>query len=195
MTGVGLWLREIGHGIAFLGLAVLAMLVLLDGFGRFDLNALASSIQIGLGVVSLGAAVYFLMGVAEMAHSAAPIRTMGSGGPIGISPEAVREFVRDLLEADFDVDDARVTLQASGEGINVLVRFALPPDQRVPELAERIQTEVRRRVEERIGVTVDQVDVTAQAFRPTASTSPTAESKTSEASTSGDRPEERDRVD
>lgn len=195
MTGARLWLREIGHGVAFLGLAVLAGLLLLDGIDRFDLDALSPGVRMGLGGVALGAAVYFLMRVAGTARSAAPIRTMGSGGPIGIAPEAVREFVRDLLEADFEVDDARVTLRAAGEGIKIFVHFALPPDQRVPELAERIQNEVRRRVEERIGVTVDQVDVTAQAFKPAASSPAPAESTTSDDPTPSDLPEERDRVD
>lgn len=193
MTNIGAWTREVGYGIGFLGSAIVGALLILNVAGRIGLDTLPLTIRAILGGVALAVAVYFLMCVAQTARSQSPIRSMGSGGPIWISPQAVRSLVGDLLEASFEIDDARVAVRPAGDGLRVSVKFSLPPEQRIPELGERIQTEIRNRVEDRIGVTVDQVDVMAQAFKATSAKRGPAASKTAKPPT--DLPEERDRVD
>ncbi len=197
MTGFGSWLREIGYAIGFLGSAILGALLVLNVAGQVELDTLAAAIRAALGVVALGAAVYFLIRVAETARSQAPIRTMGAGGPISVSSEAVRSMVRDVLTDTFGIDDARVRIRSSTQGLRISLRFSLPPDQRVPDVGERIQTDVRSRIEDRVGVSVDEVDVTAQAFKSTSPQgAPQGAPQASEAAKQPtDLPEERDRVD
>ena len=193
MSVVGPWLRGIAYAIGFLGSAILGATVVLNVAGQLELDTLAVALRGALGAVALMVAVYFLVRVAETARSQAPIRTMGSGGPISVSPQAVRLMVDEVLAETFDIDDARVRIQSSREGLRIALRFSLPPDQRVPEIGERIQADVRSRIEDRVGVTVDEVDVTAQAFK---STSPAGATEASEAGRQPtDLPEERDRVD
>lgn len=193
MTSVGAWLREIAYGMGFLGSAIIGALLILNVAGQIELDTLAPVVPAVLGAVALAAAVFFIARVIEMTRARTPIQTMGSGAPISVSPEAVRRLVREALNETVDIDDARIQIRSSGDGLRISVRFSLPPDQRIPEIGERIQADVRSRVEDRIGVTVDQVDVTAQAFT-VASAKPTpAESETAREPT--DLPEERDRVD
>ncbi|MFB6285413.1 MAG: alkaline shock response membrane anchor protein AmaP [Candidatus Bipolaricaulia bacterium] len=193
MTGIGIWLREIGYGVAFLGSAILGVLLALNVAGQMEIDPLSPIVRGLLGIVALSTAVYFLVQVAETARSRTPIETTGSGGSISISPEAVRSLVHEILRDTFAIDDARVRIRSAGEGLRVAVRFSLPPDRKIPEISERIQTDVRGRIEDRIGVTVDRVDVTAQAFK---AESPQALPERSEPTDQHtDLPEERDRVD
>ncbi len=193
MTGVWGWLREVGLGTGFLGSAVLGVLLLLNVAGQLELDPLSPIVLGVLGVVALGTAVHFLAQVVETARSRAPIETMGSGGSISISPEAVRSLVHDILRDTFAIDDARVWIRSAEEGLRIAVRFSLPPDRRIPEISERIQTDVRSRIEDRIGVTVERVDVTAQAFKAESPQALPERSETTDQPT--DLPEERDRVD
>lgn len=193
MTGVGAWLREIVYGIGFLGSAVVGALLMLSVAGQIELDTLSLAVRAALGAAALAAAVYFIARVAEMARAQTPIQTMGSGGPISVSRGAVRSLVHDILDESFDIDDARVKIGASRDGLRISVRFSLPADQRIPEIGERIQADLRGQVEDRIGVTVDQVDVTAQAFKAASSKPEPADPKTAKEPT--DLPEERDRVD
>lgn len=198
MTSVGGWIREIGYGVGFLGAAIVGAVLILNAFDQISLDSMSRLVRAVLGMVSLGAAVYFLVAVIQTVRIQSPIQTMGSGGPIWISPEAVRSLVRDILDESFDIDDARIGIRSASEGLRLSIRFSLPADQRIPELAERVQTDVRSGVEERIGVTVDQVDVTAQAFK--AASSSASPSEPSDDGPSSQQPpaelgEERDRVD
>lgn len=199
MTRMGSWLRELVYGLGFLGSAIVGALLILNAFGQIGIDALPLAVRAGLGVLALGAAGYFLTRVAQAIRLRAPIQTIGAGGAIRVFPEAVRRLVRDTLREAFDIDDARVQIRPAGDGLRLSVQFSLPPDQRVPELGERVQAEVRRRVEERIGVTVDQVDVTAQAFKPAPSPSPSSAPPTATEARSPSGPtelsKERDRVD
>ena len=108
-------------------------------------------------------ALYFLVrAVQTERHAAARIQGRGPQGPIWISLNAVQGFIQGVLRDELGLPKARVRLKPTGKGLIVQVHTTLPLGESVPRLAERVQTRVKARVEERVGVAVRRVEVVAQ---------------------------------
>lgn len=173
MNRISVIILEIGYWLASLALLAIGFLFLATRFGWWidELNAFFQGSRgeialIVLGSVAIAIALTFLgRGFAIASRARAGIRNMGPRGPIWISLDAIREFISRSLKEELGLSDARVSLRAAGEGLMVQVRTSLPLHENVTELGERIQEQVKVRVEERIGVSVEQVEVFAQNIR------------------------------
>lgn len=159
-------LIELGYGLAFLW--TLAVGVALIGT-RFDFVLVRLETEppylrdviVGAGLIVI--ALYFLlMEIRAERRARASLQAQGPEGPIWVSLVAVRGFIRRLLEEELGLSDARVLLRTRGEELVVQVRTSLPLDVNVTELGERIQEHIKSRVESRIGVSVERVEIFAQ---------------------------------
>ncbi len=108
---------------------------------------------------------FYFGGLIVRAHRQRRLIThAGARGAIRISPQAVRDFVMRVLEEELDLPDCRVRLKPAGEkegALSILVRIPLPLGQSIIEVGERMQDLLKARVEERIGIAVDSVEVIA----------------------------------
>jgi len=166
MRGLKDVLIELGYGLAFLWtLAVgVALIGSRSDFALFRLETEPPYLQdviVGGGLVVI--AFYFLLaGIRAGQRARARLQAQGPEGPIWVSLVAVQGFIRRLLEEELGLSDARVLLRTRGEGLIVQVRTSLPLDVNVTELGERIQEHIKSRVESRIGVAVERVEIFAK---------------------------------
>lgn len=178
MRRSSVFLAEVFHGLAFLviilsGLYFLAVRFeglpprvaeFLQGPGRETLTVWAG--------LSFLLALYFLVRGVLVGRSAEPrVMSAGPRGPIWISQSAIREFILQSLQEEMGFSHASVSLRSGRDGIVVQVRTTLPLHQSVTELGAKIQEHVKARVEERIGVTVERVEVLAKSVQATPSPS------------------------
>lgn len=187
----------LGHGLALVLTAAMGALFLLVYFERISLEETGIPyLELILAAVSLLVALYFLGRLLTLSRARPRIMSMGSIGPIWVAPEAVRDFILKVLEEELDIRDARVSLRPRGEGIGVEVQTSLPLEVNIAELGERIQERVRTRVEERVGVTVEQVEVFARSIRSApAPAPPTRPAEAHHDERAAQLEGERDRVD
>jgi uncharacterized alkaline shock family protein YloU len=173
MNRISVLILEIGYWLASVALLAIGFLFFATRFGWWieELSAFFQGSRgeialIVLGSISIVLALgFFVRGFAVASRARTGIRKVGPRGPIWISLDAIREFITRSLKEELGLSDARVSLRAAGEGLVVQVRTSLPLHENVTELGERIQDHVKDRVEERIGVTVEQVEVFTQNIR------------------------------
>lgn len=111
-------------------------------------------------------ALYFLVRMVQTERrSKARLQGRGPQGPIWISLDAVREFIGSVLRDELSLREVRVLLRTSSKGLIVQIHTALPLGESIPRFAERVQTRVKARVEERIGVKVERVEVLARGIQ------------------------------
>lgn len=190
MKRSSVFLAEVFHGLAFLVLVLSGLYFLavrweglpprvaefLQGPGREMWTVWAG--------LSFLLALYFLVRGVLVGRGAEPrVMSAGPRGPIWISQGAIREFILQSLREEMGFAHASVSLRQGRDGIVVHVRTPLPLHQSVTELGAKIQDHVKARVEERIGVTVERVEVLAKSVQAAPSPSPRATS-TSVTSTS-----------
>jgi uncharacterized alkaline shock family protein YloU len=174
----GDYLIELGYGLAFLLLVIVGLFFLALSFGWFAeeleafLNMRGQELFGALAAFSLMLALYFLRRVIVAQHLRSRVMRMGPQGPIWVSLEAIRGFVLKALEEELGVHRARVSLKSRGKGLIVGVRTSLPLDVNVTELGERIQEHVKSRIESRIGVSVERVEVFARSISAEAPAAP-----------------------
>jgi uncharacterized alkaline shock family protein YloU len=164
-------LAELLYGLAFLWTLALGLYLIGRVLGapiqvfRLETEPLyLRDVIVGGGLLLI--ALYFLVRVIQTERRAkARIRGQGPQGPIWISLDAVREFIESVLQDELNLREARVLLRTSGKGLIVQVHTALPLGESIPRLAERVQTRVKARVEERIGVAVQRVEVLARGIQ------------------------------
>ncbi|GEM_PF-3100784 len=176
MRRSSVFLAEVFHGLAFLVLVLTGLYLLAVRFERLP-PRVAEFLQ-GPGRetftvwagLSFLLALYFLVRGVWVARGAEPrVMSAGPRGPIWISQSAIREFILQSLREEMGFAHASVSLRQGRDGIVVHVRTPLPLHQSVTELGAKIQDHVKARVEERIGVTVERVEVLARSVQPTPS--------------------------
>lgn len=173
MNRISVIILEIGYWLASLALLAIGFLFFAARFGWWteELSAFSQGSRgeialLVLGSISIALALAFLVrGFAVASRARTGIRKVGPRGPIWISLDAIREFITRSLKEELGLSDARVSLRTAGEGLVAQVRTSLPLHENVAELGERIQDHVKARVEGRIGVTVEQVEVLTHSIR------------------------------
>jgi uncharacterized alkaline shock family protein YloU len=167
-------LAEIGHWLGFFFVLITGIYFLLSRFGWLEasvvnfLNGPGKEIYIAWVVFSLLLAVFFIRRLVILYQLKARIMTVGSRGPIWISPSAVRDFILKTLEEQLGLTNARVTLQMKGnKGIAVKIRASVPLTKPLTDLGERIQEIVKSNLEGRIGIKVENVEVFARSITTT----------------------------
>jgi len=128
-----------------------------------------------LAVLLIAIALYFGTLIVRAHRQRRLITHRGTHGAIRISPQAVRDFIVRALDEELGLPDCRVRLRPSlgKEGaLVVLVRAPLPLGQNVIEVGEHVQELLKARVEERIGIAVERVEVFTSGMRSSARGAP-----------------------
>ncbi|OGF53853.1 MAG: hypothetical protein A2Z21_10425 [Candidatus Fraserbacteria bacterium RBG_16_55_9] len=115
-----------------------------------------------VGVLFVFMAIYFAVLIVRAHRQRRLITHVGVRGAIRISPQAVRDFIVRVLEEELGLPDCRVRLKPTSgkEGaLAVLVRAPLPLGQNILEVGQHVQETLKARVEERIGIPVEYVEV------------------------------------
>jgi hypothetical protein len=151
----------LGVGLILAGTRVLS----LSSVWRF-LDTLSGSILVILvGVALLIIAVHYLIQLADERLAASLFRHQGSLGSIDLSPAAVRELISGVLRDDIGLERFHVLLRHDVDGIGIVVRTTLFPDQRVTEIGELIQRTLAEHVVDRTGIAVSDVTVLVRGIR------------------------------
>jgi len=166
-------LRTALHYAAFFFTLAAGAAILLTGAGVLsetaaarwlgDLGWMLLLIVVGAGLVFV--ALHFLLVLADDRSSGVLYTRSGEWGRIDVSQTAVREFISGILRDELGVDRFRVSLERRDNGVAIRIRTTLAPDQRVPEVGERIQREIMRHVADRTGVEVREVSVFVRSIR------------------------------
>ena len=155
-------------GLAGVFLALLSERILPDDAIRF---LLLERRPIGyiVAILLIASALYFGTIIVRAHRQRRLITHAGTRGAIHISPLAVRDFMVQVLEEELGLPDCRVRMRAGSgkEGaLIVMVRAPLPLGQNVIEMGEHMQELLKARVEDRIGIAVDRVEIITSSMRP-----------------------------
>lgn len=111
---------------------------------------------------AVAGAAYFVVALMRLYRHRKLIEHRGAQGRIQISPWAIRDFAKQILEQTWGLAPCRVRLRQTAHGtLRLRVQAALPASGNLMELSERIQTKLKERIEEQIGIAVDEVEVFA----------------------------------
>ncbi|HED04332.1 MAG TPA: hypothetical protein ENI60_06160 [Candidatus Fraserbacteria bacterium] len=164
-------LRGGGYLISLLYLLLIAAGLLGLRFGAISPAELLALLQRRWGVLAL----YILAALALVGAIYCALRFIGlyrqrrrlieyqsTRGLIQIAPLALRDFAQQFLERELGLTRCRVQLEQSAQGgLRLRVQAQLPASGNLMELGEQIQARLKERVEQQIGITVDEVAVFA----------------------------------
>lgn len=180
MRRSSVFLAEVFHGLAFLVMVLSGLYFLSVRFGWLPADVEGFLQGPGKETLTVWAGLSFLLALyfltrGVLAARGADPRVMSAGprGPIWISQGAIRDFILQSLREELGFAHAAVSLRQGRDGIVVQVRTPLPLHQSVTELGAKIQEHVKTRVEERIGVTVERVEVLAKSVQSASTPTPT----------------------
>jgi len=165
--------RIIGFLGALILTAALGIGLILAGAGVLSLASIwewLDSVTGSILVILVGAAlvlvgIHFLIALGDERVHGARFRSEGDWGRVDLSPTAIREFISEILQQQIGIDRFRVLLRHEGRGVGITVRTTLSPEQRVTDIAERIQRELAYHVADRTGVEVTDVTVFVRGIR------------------------------
>lgn len=80
-------------------------------------------------------------------------------GRVTVSLLALEDLVRKMLESHTEIKDAKIRMHASRKGIQVIIRLVIKSEVSIPELTSLIQSSVKKKIHESIGVD-ERVEVT-----------------------------------
>lgn len=107
--------------------------------------------------------VYFLMRLWGHLGQQRRFSREGLQGPIEVSTQAIEDFVYSLLRQEALLERSRVSLQHAPEGgLDIALNVALKVDASMVETAERLQQQLKREIEGRLGIDVHRVAVYAR---------------------------------
>ena len=164
-------LRGGGYLISLLYLLFIAAVLLGMRFGAVSPTELLAFLQRRRGALAL----YILAALALVGAVYCGLRFIGlyrqrrrlieyqsARGLIQIAPLALRDFAQGFLERELGLIRCRVQLEQSAQGgLRLRVQAQLPASGNLMELGEQIQARLKERVEQQIGITVDEVAVFA----------------------------------
>lgn len=130
--------------------------------GQFATSELKKPILYTLAAGAIVGAAYFVIALIRLYRHRRLIEHRGAQGRIQISPWAIRDFAKQTLESSWGLAPCRVRLRQTAQGtLRLRVQAALPASGNLMELSERIQAQLKERIEEQIGIAVDEVEVFA----------------------------------
>lgn len=177
------FLADIGSFLVVGGIGVVSVLA---GVGVLSLGSLTPYLDrspgtilvIVVGALLLAIAARFVLRFLESLGEGVLFSHQGEWGAIELSPQAVREFISDILRRQVGIERFRIGLKHHDDGVAITVRTALTPEQRVTEMGARIQKELARHVTERTGIEVREVTVLVRSIRRDDTTSMDTASET-----------------
>ena len=73
-------------------------------------------------------------------------------GQVTVSLSAIEDFIKKSVRELAEVKEMRASITANKKGINIICRATIFADSNIPEITERIQTIVKSRVHDMLGV-------------------------------------------
>ncbi|MFC1644390.1 alkaline shock response membrane anchor protein AmaP [Candidatus Omnitrophota bacterium] len=73
-------------------------------------------------------------------------------GEVTVSLAAIEEYIRKIAKGIPGIKDVRPRVDISKKGIDVIIRVSLSSGANIPEVTERLQLEVRNKVQNMLGV-------------------------------------------
>lgn len=151
----------VGIGMVLVGVGVLPISSIRDFLGDMATPVVAVAVGVGLSVVG----AHYAVQLSDDRRSASLFHHERPGGRIDVCPAAIRELIDGILASEIGLIRFRTHLRHDGQGVQITVKTTLTPDQRVTEVAERIQQDLSRHVADRTGVEVTSVTILVQGIR------------------------------
>ena len=151
----------VGIGMILVGAGVLQISWVLDVLGHRVTPIVA--VAFGAGLLVVGA--HYAVQLSDERRNATLFHHEHPGGRIDVCPAAIRELIGGILADEIGLTRFRIQLRHDGQGVQITVRTTLTPDQRVTDVAERIQQDLSRHVADRTGVEVTSVTILVQGIR------------------------------
>lgn len=155
----------VGIGLVLAGSGVLPVSSIRDVLG--DIATPIVAVAVGGGLLVVGA--HYAIQLSDERCNATMFHHEYPGGRIDVCPAAIRELIGGILASEIGLTRFRIQLRHDGQGVQITVRTTLTPDQRVTEVAERIQQDLSRHVADRTGVEVTSVTILVQGIREASS--------------------------
>ena len=73
-------------------------------------------------------------------------------GQVMVSVNAIEDYLRTIVKGMPQIKDVRLTVTASEGGLSVTIRATLLSDQRIPEVTQEIQSKIKARLSELLGI-------------------------------------------
>ena len=127
----------------------------LDVSGTLDIIQQSKNVRIFLGIVgglliliSIGI-VQFIMGKMQREKT---IAFNNPDGQVTISLTAIEDFIKKVSKQMPDIKDIKSDVIASKKGVNITTRVTLWSDTNIPDVTERIQSMIKTRLQEMLGL-------------------------------------------
>lgn len=179
------YIVEIGYWIALiflLGGSAILFAILVGAIG-FDYLA-QISMKLWGAVLTYALASFFLllglyfMGLILRTHRRrSRFAKEGPRGQIQVSPFAIKEFIAEILKREIGLSRFRIGLDHVDDGVKIRVSVSLAMSHNVVEVGKRVQELLKERVEERIGVKVNEVELFTESIGQATPSKPPESSK------------------
>ncbi|MCK5450822.1 MAG: alkaline shock response membrane anchor protein AmaP, partial [Candidatus Omnitrophica bacterium] len=73
-------------------------------------------------------------------------------GEVTVSLSAVEEYINKIAKTIMDIKEVKPRVSVNKKGINIITEVSISASANIPEVTERIQMEVRNRVQDMLGV-------------------------------------------
>lgn len=155
-----------GASLSFLaGLSFLSVrfgLIQRYDFQNFLTSVGGRAVLYSLATVSILVGVHFTVRLLLHYREAQAFVREGDLGDVKISPVAVRELARALLQQFSGLHSYKVSLSHAGNGIAIRVRASVNPDSAIGELGEEIQEHLRKNIHQQTDLNVERIDFKAE---------------------------------
>ncbi len=158
------FLKRIGVFLYMLLMAGAGALFLLLSFNAVSLDYLAEKINAVAGPLGFQIFLGVAGGIFVIVGMSAPYRLekklkknriiafQNPDGEVTISLSAIEDYIKKIAKGIPGIKDVRSRVGVSKKGINIVARVSVSASANIPELTERIQMEVKNRVQGMLGV-------------------------------------------
>lgn len=115
-----------------------------------------------LGLIFFAVSLRLLYAGFRRQRDGRPVRHEAALGEVFISLDAIENLVGRVARGQRGVRDARPAVETGPEGLCVRLRTWVSPDVNIPRLAEDLQQEIGRYVEQVVGVQVAEVRIAVE---------------------------------
>jgi len=131
----------------------------LVGYLRFKFSSYFALVYVFLGLFILIGVRLFWASVKPPPKPRQVIVHEGADGLVSIALPAIEDLVAKVVAQNNGVWDVKATVLSLSEGIGIRVQAAVSSDLQIPDLSKVIQEQVREKILDVTGVTVQQVHV------------------------------------
>jgi uncharacterized alkaline shock family protein YloU len=148
-------------GLFYFAIGLFMVFYALDFISYHDLNFILSeleqliSIKVLVGVVGAILVVLVAMLLNFVWSGVAAEKNIAfktEYGEVLVSLSAIEDYVRKIMRDDPDIRDLRSKVTARKRGLTISLKAAILSEINIPSITEKIQSELRRKVQEMLGM-------------------------------------------